>query len=102
MRRDVPTLYAMGQNRSDSRIVLIDFLRGLCLPDHDSGPPAGNPHTKVHLAGFGFFLGALVLRVLVGAGCRPGLWPDRSQPCFSALRQCVLRRTVILYLANAG
>jgi uncharacterized membrane protein len=51
----VSTLYTMGQNPSGSRIVLIDFLRGLCLlvmtVDH-------LPETliqKLTWQGFGFF-----------------------------------------------
>ena len=98
----VPTLYAMGQNRSDSRIVLIDFLRGLCLlimtVDH-------LPETliqKFTWQGLGFFSAAecfVFLSGLVAGRVYGRIAVNRG---FSALRQCVLRRTVILYLANAG
>ena len=58
-----------------SRIVLIDFLRGLCLVvmtiDH-------LPETlirKFTFQGFGFFSAAELLCIFVGTGCRQSLWP---------------------------
>ena len=42
----------------------------------DSRPPAGNTHKKIYFAGFRLFLGRGVFRILVGTGCRHGLWAD--------------------------
>ena len=98
----MPTAFTMKPNRSGSRIVLIDFLRGLCLlimtVDH-------LPETliqKFTWQGFGFFSAAecfVFLSGLVAGRVYGRIAVTRG---FAALRQCVLRRAVILYFANAG
>ena len=97
----VPTLYTMGQNRSGSRIVLIDFLRGLCLlvmtVDH-------LPETliqKFTWQGFGFFSAAecfVFLSGLVAGRVYGRIAVTRG---LVVLQQCALRRAAILYLSNA-
>src|SRR5712672_874729 len=98
----MPTAFTMNPKYSGSRIVLIDFLRGFCLlvmtVDH-------LPETliqKFTWQGFGFFSAAecfVFLSGLVAGRVYGRIAVTRG---FAALRQCVLRRAVILYFANAG
>jgi hypothetical protein len=92
----------MEQNRSDSRIVLIDFLRGLCLlimtVDH-------LPETliqKFTWQGLGFFSAAECFVFLSGLVAGRVYGRVAVTRGFAALRRCVLKRAVILYFANAG
>jgi hypothetical protein len=97
----VPTLYTMGQNRSGSRIVLIDFIRGLCLVvmtvDH-------LPETliqKFTWQGFGFFSAAEGFVFLSGLVAGKVYGRIALTKGFAVLRQCALRRAAMLYLSNA-
>ena len=97
-----PTLYTMGQNRSGSRIVLIDFLRGLCLVvmtvDH-------LPQTliqKFTWQGVGFFSAAECFVFLSGLVAGRVYGRMAITKGFAVLRQCALRRAAILYLSNAA
>lgn len=94
--------YSNPQNGSSSRIVLIDFLRGLCLVvmtiDH-------LPETlirKVTLQGFGFFSAAECFIFLSGLVAGTVYGRIAITKGSVVLRQRVLRRTIILYLSNAG
>jgi hypothetical protein len=97
----MPTAFTMNPNRSGSRIVLIDFLRGLCLlvmtVDH-------LPETlirKFTWQGFGFFSAAECFVLLSGLVAGRVYGRIAITNGFSVLRQCVLRRALILYVTNA-
>ena len=97
----MPTSYTMEPNRSGSRIVLIDFLRGLCLVvmtvDH-------LPETlikKFTLQGFGFFSAAECFVFLSGLVAGRVYGRIAITEGSAVLRQRALRRALILYLTNA-
>lgn len=97
-----PTLYTVGQNPSRSRIVLIDFLRGLCLivmtVDH-------LPQTllqKFTWQGVGFFSAAECFVFLSGLVAGRVYGRIAITKGFAVLRQRALRRAAVLYLSNAG
>jgi hypothetical protein len=96
-----PTLIALKAKRPGSRIVLIDFLRGLCLVvmtvDH-------LPETfiqKFTWQGFGFFSAAECFVFLSGLVAGRVYGRIAITRGFAVLRQCALRRAAILYLTNA-
>jgi hypothetical protein len=98
----MPTAFTMKPNRSGSRIVLIDLLRGLCLlvmtVDH-------LPETlikKFTLQGFGFFSAAECFVFLSGLVAGRVYGRIAITKGFAVLRQRVIHRAAILYLANAG
>jgi hypothetical protein len=97
----VPTSYTFERNGSGSRIVLIDFLRGLCLVvmtiDH-------LPETlirKFTWQGFGFFSAAECFVFLSGLVAGRVYGRMAITKGSAVLRQLALRRAVILYLTNA-
>jgi hypothetical protein len=97
----MPTAFTMEPNRSRSRSVLIDFLRGLCLVvmtvDH-------LPETlikKFTLQGFGFFSAAECFVFLSGLVAGRVYGQIAITKGSAVLRQRALRRAVFLYLANA-
>jgi hypothetical protein len=96
-----PTLYTVGKNPSGSRIVLIDFLRGLCLlvmtVDH-------LPETliqKLTWQGFGFFSAAECFVFLSGLVAGKVYGRIAVTRGLVVLQQFALRRAAILYLSNA-
>jgi hypothetical protein len=97
----VPTSDPREPSGTGSRIVLIDFLRGLCLivmtVDH-------LPETiikKFTLQGFGFFSAAECFVFLSGLVAGRVYGRIAITKGSGVLRQRALRRAVILYLANA-
>jgi hypothetical protein len=97
----VPTSCTREPSVSGSRIVLIDFLRGLCLivmtVDH-------LPETiikKFTLQGFGFFSAAECFVFLSGLVAGRVYGRTAITKGSDVLRRRALRRAVILYLANA-
>jgi hypothetical protein len=96
----VPTLCTVG-NPLGSRIVLVDFLRGVCLlvmtVDH-------LPETllqKFTWQGFGFFSAAECFVFLSGLVAGRVYGRIAITRGFAVLRQCAVRRAAILYLSNA-
>jgi hypothetical protein len=97
----MPTEFTMKPNGSGSRIVLIDFLRGLCLlvmtVDH-------LPETlikKFTWQGLGFFSAAECFVFLSGLVAGRVYGRIAITKGSAVLRQRALQRAVILYLANA-
>jgi hypothetical protein len=96
----VPTLHTMG-SPSGSRLVLVDFLRGLCLLVMTVDHLPETVMQKFTWEGFGFFSAAecfVFLSGLVAGRVYGRIAVTRG---FKVLRQCALRRAALLYLTNA-
>jgi hypothetical protein len=97
----MPTALTLKPDRSGSRIVLIDLLRGLCLLVMTVDHLPETLFRKFTLQGFGFFSAAECFVFLSGLVAGRVYGRIAINKGLAVLRQRALHRAVVLYLANA-